>query len=124
MNITTRLLGVSCALMGAVLAGSGVAAADDNPWIPHPGTLDVLAVTIGGTTFAVVTNSTSGYVCVADPEGTPLGAADEYGQAIVGATGFAAFAISSPDVEEVTITCGPRYSEWSEDGSATPLVLG
>jgi hypothetical protein len=115
-----RLVGVPAAAAVLTVSGAGAAAADD---VPLAGTLNVVAVGVETAIFAAVTDSTPGYVCKSEPAGTPVGQADEYGQALVDDTGFAAFTISGSAADEVTITCGPRYSEWTEDGTAAVMPL-
>ncbi|GGC65669.1 hypothetical protein IEU95_04565 [Hoyosella rhizosphaerae] len=122
-----RVVGTSIAAasVGALsLLGAGVATADEveHVQIAH-GALDVYAVAGGPFTIVAATNATPGYVCKATPEGFALGEADEYGQAIVGPTGFVALSLADHDGGEITVTCGPRYSEWAVDGSVTPMVL-
>lgn len=108
----------------ACLAIAGASSASAEPEIPDPEpTLNVFAFNLGITKFAAVTNAEPGYVCKSEPEGTPFGDSDEYGQAIVSNAGFAAFMIDEDPVYEVTITCGPPHSHWTDEGTAPVIAL-
>ncbi|MBB3039748.1 hypothetical protein [Hoyosella altamirensis] len=122
MKLVFRATGACAAAAALALAGTGSAAAEPNDWIQE-GTLDVFAVTAGPFTAVAVTNAEPGYVCISDPAGDPIGPADEYGQALVDGNGFAALTVPGTGAASITVICGPRYSEWSNSGTAEPLVL-
>lgn len=124
MNITARVLTAAAATVGLAASGTGIASAADEPKIPPPApTLSVMAVSVGTNIYAAVLNAEPNHVCKSEPTGVPIGATDDYGQAIVGPLGLAAFTIPASGGDTVTITCGPQFSEFTRTGTARVPVL-
>lgn len=124
MNTVARTLTVGAAVACLAGTGAGTAAAVDEPNIPPPApTLTVLAASLGASTFSAVVDAEPNHVCKNDPVGAPIGATDDYGQAIVWPIGLAAFSAPRTDRSEVSITCGPQFSEWSHTGTAQVFTL-
>ncbi|MCW4352428.1 hypothetical protein ONR57_03830 [Hoyosella sp. YIM 151337] len=122
MKLAKRAAAICAATATFAVAGAGAAAAEPDEW-ELLDVLDVYAVTAGPFTAVAVTNAEPGYVCISDPAGTPIGPADEYGQAIVDGFGIAALTVPESGGAPITIICGPRYSEWVLTGTAIPMVL-
>ncbi|MFD4369912.1 hypothetical protein [Rhodococcus sp. NPDC058521] len=123
MRTYGRTLITGAAMMGLAAIGTGTASADE-PQIPPPEpTLTVFAASLGADTYSAVVGVEPDYVCKSDPAGTPIGAADDYGQALVGPIGLAGFSAPRTDRDTVGITCGPQFSEWSDTGTGTVFIL-
>lgn len=124
VNYGARLLTAGAAMVCLAASGAGVAAAENTHGIPPPApTLNVTAVSVGTTSYAAVLNAEPNHVCRSEPAGVPVGAADQYGQAIVGPYGLAAFTITGPPAGDVRITCGPQFSEFNHTGSAPLFTM-
>lgn len=120
-NFARTLVAVAVAACFAV-GGTGIATAADDPKIPPPApVLTVMAASVGANTYAAVVDAVPNHVCKSDPAGVPVGAIDDYGQAIVGPLGLAAFTIPRSGDGAVTITCGPQFSEFSQTGTGSVI---
>lgn len=119
VNHSARFFAAGAATVCLAAGGAGVAAAESPHGIPPPApTLNVMAVSVGTTAYAAVLNAEPDHVCKSEPAGVPVGEADQYGQAIVGPYGLAAFTIAEPAAGDVRITCGPQFSEFTRTGTA------
>lgn len=111
---------VTTVAAGLLIASGGQAGASGFA-APEPD-LDVVAVAVGGTTYAAAVGATPGHVCRSAPEGPPIGATDEYGQAIVNTVGIAAVQLPGSRADRVMIACGPQHGGFTHRGTANVVV--
>ena len=116
------VLAVGAAAVFVAVPTAGIADAGPSFRAPAP-TLNVVAVSVGGATYAAVTNAVPGYVCRSWPEGPYVGATDEFGQVIVGPLGTAAVVLPGSRMREVGFTCGPQHGPCTDTGDA-PVFVG
>ncbi|MDG3010693.1 hypothetical protein G4X40_11085 [Rhodococcus sp. D2-41] len=116
-----RVLAVGAAAFALMVPAAGIADAGPNFRAPAR-TLKVVAVSVGGMTYAAVTNAVAGYVCRSWPEGPYVGATDEFGQVIVSPLGAAVVVLPGSRTREVGFTCGPQHGPFTDTGDAQVFV--
>lgn len=117
-----RVFAVGAATVALAVPTAGIAYAGPSFRAPAP-TLNVVAASVEGITYAAVTNAVPGYVCRSWPEGPYVGATDEFGQVIVSPLGTAAVVLPGSRMREVGFMCGPPHGPFTDTGDA-PVFVG